>query len=133
MTAVRAKMPWRLYLALGAVILGGLLWFQTPSGRGDDNESIVMVVSWSPEFRKQGVDVRWSLNNVDLPHETKQRSPWDKTIVVANGATLVLSGTQYTPGRLTCVIFKVGMFGRLFEVREPSTRYDEGSVRCYYP
>lgn len=130
MTAVKARTPWKLYLAVGAVLVGGFLWLKAPS-LSSDKDALVLTVSWTPVVRNQGVDVRWTLNHVDLPHETQMRSPWNKEITVATTATLTLSGYQPTDGKLKCAIFKKTWIG--LELVDDSDRNDIGSVRCYYP
>jgi hypothetical protein len=127
---VDQKTPWKLYIAVGAVLAGGGLWLQAPSTE-PDKEKLLLTVSWTPVMRSEAVDVRWALNHVDLPHETQHRSPWNREVTVATTATLTLSGYQATDGKLKCAIFKKTWMG--LELVHDSERNGIGSVRCYYP
>lgn len=135
-TKTPAKMDVRVALLL-VVILGTIAWVVSVKDQphrvevppATDNEEIITLsVVFKPTPRKHPIQIRASVEGIQVVDRLWFTSPYNEPLRIPKGARVLLSATQEEQGQLDCLILTTS------GVAKPdgaNNRPGIGSVRCY--
>lgn len=94
--------------------------------REETQQYAVFTVTFTPEPRELGIQIKGHVEGVPFADDLASRSPYSTGTWIPRGAQATLFAQQVTDGTLTCTAH---LNGKL--VDGPNTRDEIGSVRCY--
>lgn len=136
-TKAPAKMDVRVAVFL-VVVLGALTWIVSVKGTphkaeippATDNEEIITLsVVFKPTPRDHPIQIRASVEGVQVVDMLQFRSPYNQALRIPKGARVLLSATQEQQGQLDCIIMTSNGIAK---PDGANSRPGIGSVRCYH-
>ncbi len=94
-------------------------------GRDDDQDRLMLSAVWTPTPRREPLDIRVSVGPGPGYAVNRTSSPWNAPVVMPKGTQVLLSVTQWQPGRLDCFIHRGA------QQVDHSFREGVGAIRCW--
>lgn len=92
----------------------------------DDEDRVVISVTFKPADRKEPVFVRAIVAGVEILNEMMTHSPGNWQVDVPKGAQVMVNANQNQNGDLDCILQVNG------EVVDTNHRNNPGSIRCWH-